>query len=115
MPQFRRRARDPVASWYAGPMIRKTVPNVLGVSSPSGMAVTSDRPVSPRQPKRHGRIDQVADQNADGRARDHPRQNEHLWACLNAPTSRLPIKIMTPMLSSISPKNALTSPRRAQP
>ena len=26
-------------------MIRKTVPNVLGVSSPSGMAVTSDRPV----------------------------------------------------------------------
>ena len=31
----------PVAAWNAGPMIRKTEPKVLGVSSPSGIAVTS--------------------------------------------------------------------------
>ncbi len=29
----------------AGPRIRKTTPKVLGVSRPSGIAVTSDRPV----------------------------------------------------------------------
>ena len=57
-------------------MIRKTEPNVLGVSRPRGMAVTSDRPVLPGQPKRHERIDQVADQDPDGRSRDHPGQNE---------------------------------------
>ena len=75
-------ARGPglIASWYAGPMIRNTVPNVLGVSRPSGMAVTSDRPVSPGEPKRHGRVDQVADQHADGRAGDHPREHESPWA-----------------------------------
>src|SRR5208282_886914 len=35
----------PSAAWNEGPMIRITEPNVLGVSSPRGMAVTSDRPV----------------------------------------------------------------------
>ena len=30
---------------YAGPSTKKTMPNVLGVSSPSGMAVMSERPV----------------------------------------------------------------------
>ena len=40
------------------------------------MAVTSVRPVLPGQPKRHERIDQVADQDPDGRSRDHPGQHE---------------------------------------
>ena len=35
----------PRAAWNEGPMIRITEPKVLGVSSPNGMAVTSDRPV----------------------------------------------------------------------
>ena len=34
-----------VAATYDGPMIKKTLPNVLGVSKPRGIAVTSDRPV----------------------------------------------------------------------
>ena len=47
VPRRRRRgrARGAVAARNAGPMIRKTAPKVLGVSSPSGIAVTSRRPV----------------------------------------------------------------------
>ena len=34
-----------LAAKNAGPRTKKTMPNVLGVSSPKGMAVTSPRPV----------------------------------------------------------------------
>ena len=108
------RARAPCAARNAGPMIRKTAPNVLGVSSPSGIAVTSRPPGPPGQPERHRREDQVADHDADGRPRDHPRQHE----LGGHPERRRPagsaIRIMSPTLSSISPKKALTSPRAAQ-
>ena len=96
-------------------MIRKTVPNVLGVSRPSGMAVTSERPVLPGQAKRHDRVNQVSDQHAHRRARDHPGQNERPRHLENHNEQASPSRSCTPMLSSISPKNALMSPRRAQP
>ena len=56
-------------------MIRITEPNVLGVSSPSGMAVTST-PRPPGQAKRQRREDQVAGQHAHGRAGNHPPEHE---------------------------------------
>ena len=74
------------------------------------MAVIS-RPAGPtRQAKRHGGIDEIAHEYADGRTRDHAGQDE-LPGQAECVTSRLAIRIMTPMLSSISPKKALMSPR----
>jgi len=47
------------------------MPSVLGVSSPSGMAVIVLRPVSRAKRKANKKNRQIADQHADGRARHH--------------------------------------------
>ena len=49
---------------------------VLGVSSPSGMAVTSAATVPPRKGQGHGKEHEVAKQHADGRAGDHVLQGK---------------------------------------
>ena len=70
----RGRARSPSSS--AGSSTRNATPNVLGVSRPSGMAVTSRLPRAPRQAEGHPRVHQVAQQHAQRRAGDHARQHE---------------------------------------
>ena len=64
-------------------MIRKTAPNVLGVSRPRGMAVTSGRPVL-RQTKGHERVNKVAHQHANGGPWNHASEHELLGNLKNA-------------------------------
>ena len=49
---------------------------VLGVSSPSGMAVTSDRPVRRAMARAMTEEHQVAEQHADSRTGDHVLQGK---------------------------------------
>ena len=63
-------------SFKAGSSTSGPTANVLGVSRPKGMAVTSRAAGPPGQAERHPGIDQVAEHDAQGRAGDHLRQHE---------------------------------------
>ena len=68
--------RQRLARWRnAGPKTKKTIPKVLGVSSPSGIAVTSSAG-SPGQAEGHPSEEQIAHQHPDRRAGNHVLQGE---------------------------------------
>ena len=98
----------PSAAWKAGPMIRITEPNVLGVSSPRGMAVTSRRPV--RRARRNAMAVKIRSPTSTPTAVPGIIRVRTKSRGIPNPTSRLVIRIMPPMLSIISPKKALRSP-----
>ncbi len=93
----------------AGPRTKKTIPNVLGVSRPSGMAVTSCRPV--RRAKRSAMA-----KNNRSPTRTPIAVPGTMYRRANSvgnakPTdSRLTVSRRSAMLSNIRPKKALTSP-----
>ena len=90
-------------------MIRMTEPNVLGVSSPSGMAVTSCRPVL--RASRNAMAVKIRSPTSTPTAVPGIIRVSTKSRGMPKPiTSRLVIRIMPPMLSIISPKKALRSP-----
>jgi hypothetical protein len=56
----------------AGPSTVKAIPMVLGASRPSGIAA----PLAGRQPEREPGVDEVAEEHAQGGAREHARVDQ---------------------------------------
>ena len=103
----------PSAAWKDGPMIRITEPNVLGVSSPRGIAVTSVRPVL--RARRNAIAVKIRSPTSTPTAVPGIIRESTKSRGIPNPTSKLVIRIMPLMLSIMSPKKALRSPPSKPP
>jgi len=102
-----------LAAKKAGPNTKNTMPNVLGVSSPSGIAVTSSRPV------------RFASRSAIQKKMRSPTRTPiavpgtmcrraNFTGKPNTELSRPTVRSRSATLSNMRPKKALTSPAVAQ-